>query len=177
MITKSGGNQFHGDVFGFGEGGGLQAANTTGAKLPQTQTTTSNTAHRADDGGDLGGFLVKDKLWFFGAYNRVDQRDEATIIRPLGRARQPGGRQHRAADISKNLFAAKVTFKLSQNHTFTATVFGDPTTATARSSRRQRPAVRHLRAGQHLAGHARSGRRRLPSAATTASSATRCCSA
>ena len=128
VVTKSGGNQFHGDVFGFGEGGGLQAANVTGAKLPQTQTNYLNTAHRADYGGDLGGFLVKDKVWFFGAFDRVDQRDEATIIRPLAAPGSPAVGSTVPADISKNLFAAKGTFKLSQNHTLTATVFGDPTT-------------------------------------------------
>ena len=96
VLTKSGGNTFHGDVFGFGEGGGLQAANVTGAKLPQTQTNYLNTAHRADYGGDLGGFLVKDKVWFFGAFDRVDQRDEATIHPRARGAGQPGGRQHRA---------------------------------------------------------------------------------
>ena len=128
VLTKSGGNAFHGDIFGFGEGGGLQAANVTGTKLPQTQTNYLNTAHRADYGGDLGGFLVKDKVWFFGAFDRVDQRDEATIIRPLAAPGSPAVGSTVPADIGKNLFAAKGTFKLSQNHTLTATVFGDPTT-------------------------------------------------
>ena len=32
------------------------------------------------------------------------------------------------ADISKNLFAAKLTWKLSQNHTITGTLMGDPNT-------------------------------------------------
>ncbi len=128
VLTKSGGNTFHGDIFGFGEGGGLQAANVTGTKLPQTQTNYLNTAHRADYGGDLGGFLVKDKVWFFGAFDRVDQRDEATIIRPLAAPGSPAVGSTVPADIGKNLFAAKGTFRLSQNHTLTATVFGDPTT-------------------------------------------------
>jgi hypothetical protein len=130
VVTKSGGNAFHGDVFGFGEGGGLQAANTSGSHLPQTQTNYLNTAHRADYGGDLGGYVVKDKVWFFGAFDRVDQRDEATIIRPLAAPGSPAVGSTVPADISKNLFAAKGTFKLSQNHTLTATVFGDPNTRT-----------------------------------------------
>ncbi|PYR02374.1 MAG: hypothetical protein DMF97_04930, partial [Acidobacteria bacterium] len=48
VVTKSGGNVFHGDLFGFGEGGSLQADNKTASLLPQTATTTVNTAHRAD---------------------------------------------------------------------------------------------------------------------------------
>ena len=130
VLTKSGGNTFHGDVFGFAEGGGLQAENVTGAKLPQSSTTALNTAHRADYGGDLGGFLVKDKVWFFGAFDRVDQRDEATILRVLAAPGSPAVGSTVPADIAKNLFAAKGTFRLSQNHTLTATVFGDPSTRT-----------------------------------------------
>jgi hypothetical protein len=128
VLTKSGGNTFHGDFFGFGEGGGLQATNTSGSKLPQTATTTLNTAHRADYGGDLGGYLVKDKVWFFGAFDRVDQRDEATILRTLAAPGSPAVGSIVPADISKNLFAAKITLRPSQSHTITGTVFGDPNT-------------------------------------------------
>jgi Carboxypeptidase regulatory-like domain/TonB dependent receptor len=130
IITKSGGNQFHTDLFAFGQGGGLQAANTTATQLPKTSTSVTNTSHLADYGGDLGGFLVKDKVWFFGAYDRVDQRDDATIIAPLTTPGSPALGSAVPADIAKNLFAAKVTFKASQNHTLTFTTFGDPNTRT-----------------------------------------------
>ena len=130
IITKSGGNTFHTDLFAFGQGGGLQAANATGPKLPATSTSVTNTAHLADFGGDLGGFLVKDKVWFFGAFDRVNQRDEATIIRPLTSPGSPALGSAVPADITKNLFAAKVTFKPSQNQTIAATVMGDPNTRT-----------------------------------------------
>ena len=128
VLTKSGGNTFHGDIFGFGEGGGLQAGVSTASKLPQTATTNLNTAHRADYGGDLGGFLVKDKVWFFGAFDRVDQRDEANILRALAAPGSPAVGSTVPSDITKNLFAAKGTFRFSQSHTLTATVFGDPNT-------------------------------------------------
>ena len=128
VITKSGGNAFHTDVFGFGEGGSLQATNTTAALRPQTTTTTVNTARLGDFGADLGGFIVKDKVWFFGAYDRVARRDEGTIIRPLTAPGAPSLGSVIPADITQNLFAAKLTLKPSQNNTITATVMGDPTT-------------------------------------------------
>ena len=109
VITKSGGNAFHFDAFGFGEGGGLQAANTTGSKRPITTTTTVNTARLGDFGGDLGGFFVKDKVWFFGAYDRVAQRDEGTVIRTLTSPGSPSVGSVIPADITRNLFAAKIT--------------------------------------------------------------------
>jgi hypothetical protein len=128
VLTKSGGNAFHGDLFGFGEGGGLQAANATASKRPTTTTTTVNTSHLADYGGDLGGFIVKDKVWFFGAYDRVDQQDNATVIRTLTSPGSPALGSTVPADIKRDLFAAKLTFKATQKHTFTATLMGDPTT-------------------------------------------------
>src|SRR5262249_17365703 len=82
-ITKSGGNTFHGDLFGFGQGGGLYATNSTAPQRAQTTTTVGSIGHQADGGGDLGGYIFKDKLWFFAAYNPLNQRDESTIIRPL----------------------------------------------------------------------------------------------
>jgi hypothetical protein len=128
VITKSGGNTFHTDVFGFGEGGGLQASNTTASKRPVTTTTTVNTARLGDFGADLGGFIVKDKVWFFGAYDRTARRDEATVIRALTSPGSPTLGSVVPADITQNLFAAKLTLKPSQNHTITGTVMGDPTT-------------------------------------------------
>jgi hypothetical protein len=127
VITKSGGNTFHTDVFGFGEGGALQATNTTAALRPQTTTSTVNTARLGDFGADLGGFFVKDRVWFFGAYDRVARRDEATVIRTLTSPGSPTLGSVVPADITQNLFAGKLTLKPSQNHTITGTLMGDPT--------------------------------------------------
>src|SRR5262249_9663658 len=62
VLTKSGGNDFHGSAFGFNEGGGLQANNGTATQRPQTTTTVADIDKRWDVGGELGGYLVKDKL-------------------------------------------------------------------------------------------------------------------
>ena len=75
VLTKSGGNTFKGDVFGFYEGGGLQSDDCTASQRPATTTTVTDIDSRWDFGGDLGGYLVKDKLWFFGAYNRTNRTD------------------------------------------------------------------------------------------------------
>ncbi len=128
VITKSGGNAFHGDVFGFGEGGKLQSDESTASKRPETTTTVANIGHRADYGADLGGFIVKDKLWFFGSFDRVDQRDETQIIRLLTAPGSPAIGSSVPADIKTNLFATKLTYRLSNNHTLVGSVNGDPST-------------------------------------------------
>ena len=75
VLTKSGGNKFKGDVFGFYEGGSLQSDDSTATQRPATTTTVTDIDKQFDFGGDLGGYLLKDKLWFFGAYDRTSRTD------------------------------------------------------------------------------------------------------
>src|SRR3954447_22471960 len=65
VITKSGGNEFHGDLFGYFSTKGLVREVKN---LPFTGSA-ANGFSEADLGGDIGGPIVKDKLWFFGAFN------------------------------------------------------------------------------------------------------------
>jgi outer membrane receptor protein involved in Fe transport len=65
VITKSGGNEFHGDVFGYGTTKGLVRE----VKNFPFTGSAFNGFSEVDIGGDIGGPIVKDKLWFFGAFN------------------------------------------------------------------------------------------------------------
>jgi hypothetical protein len=127
VLTKSGGNQFRGSAFGFFEGKGLQSDNATAAKRPQTTTTVGDIDQKWDFGGELGGYLIKDTLWFFGAYNRTGQTDNTTVIRPLTAPGAPALGNVVPVDITSNRFAGKLTWRPSANHTVTGSVFGDPT--------------------------------------------------
>ncbi len=127
-ITKSGGNQFQGDVFGFHEGGSLQSDDSTAKDRPATTTQVVNTDKRNDFGFDLGGFFVKDKLWFFAAYDRVDRTDETQVIRQLTAPGSPGVGAQIPADITQDLWAAKLTWRINSNNSMSATGFGDPRT-------------------------------------------------
>ena len=113
VLTKSGGNQFKGAVFGFTEGGGLESDNVTAAKRPATSTTVADTDFKRDFGGELGGYLVKDKLWFYGAYNRVNQKFNTTVIRELSSPGSPAVGTVIPAERNRNLFAGKLTYKIS----------------------------------------------------------------
>jgi hypothetical protein len=66
VITKSGANQFHGDVFEFVRNGDLNARNF----FAQTQDTQK----RNQFGATAGGPIVRDKLFFFGAWQRTTIR-------------------------------------------------------------------------------------------------------
>ena len=127
-ITKSGGNAFHGDLFGFGTGKGLTAKNSTASKLPQTSTQVTDVTSQYDTGLALGGYLVKDKLWFFGAYDGIKETDKSTIIRAIPNA--PGAPDVGAVipvAITRQTFAGKLTANLGHNQTLVGSLNGDPT--------------------------------------------------
>jgi carboxypeptidase family protein/TonB-dependent receptor-like protein len=129
VLTKSGGNNFKGDIFGFFEGGGLYSDDSTASQRPATTTTVNSINQRFDYGADLGGYLVKDKLWFFGAYNRTSRTDDYDVIRTISSTPgTPGVGTVIPRDTTRNLFAGKLTWSLSANHRLTASVFGDPGT-------------------------------------------------
>ncbi|HQQ78863.1 MAG TPA: TonB-dependent receptor [Thermoanaerobaculia bacterium] len=115
VITKSGGNDFHGDVFGYYDGDNLQAN-----AEPVVSNTTSAGYTRKDFGIGIGGYILKDRLWFFGAYDRVDNTQDSTL--PEG----PRAGQVARSQSTRDLGSGKLTFKASQNQTVTGTVFLDP---------------------------------------------------
>jgi hypothetical protein len=66
VVTKSGSNGFHGDLFEYIRNGDLDARNFFAAK--------PDTLKRNQYGGTAGGRIVKDKLFFFGGYQGTRNR-------------------------------------------------------------------------------------------------------
>jgi len=66
MVVKSGGNQFHGRYELQGENERLQSNNLTPALIAQGITVGDGMLSNLELSGDLGGRIVKDKLWFYG---------------------------------------------------------------------------------------------------------------
>src|SRR5437588_776243 len=79
-VTKSGSNEFHGDAFGYDSTGGLRAKPTFGSSVPSDYTTITNVSQQYDFGANVGGYIMKDRLWFFGAYDRVKQTDQSIRV-------------------------------------------------------------------------------------------------
>ncbi len=85
IISKSGGNDFHGRYAAFFTGSALQG-NNIDANLNRQGITTAaqSTSYYTDLSGDLGGRLVRDKLWFYGS-----ARDRRNKIGVLGAVNGP----------------------------------------------------------------------------------------
>ncbi len=82
VITKSGTNRFNGDFFDYYQSSGLNSR-TNIEKASNLTTPPKVIRHQL--GGDLGGPVVRDKLFFFGLYQRDSQRPAArpstTVVR------------------------------------------------------------------------------------------------
>src|SRR5207249_395999 len=84
-IMKSGGNDFHGTYQVSTESPKFQADNLNDALRAQGRTATSPLKNFYDVSADLGGRLVRDKLWFYAAYGRQAKKEGV-----LGFASGPG---------------------------------------------------------------------------------------
>jgi len=77
-IVKSGGNDFHGQYFFSGEQSAIQSNNIDDELRAQGVTQGNPLRYVTDLGADLGGRIVRDKLWFYGALR--DQRRQNEVI-------------------------------------------------------------------------------------------------
>jgi len=80
LATKAGGNNFHGDGFGYFRPD-ILAANDYFVKQGQLEAGQSNTPlsfHRYQEGGSIGGPIVHNKLFFFSDYEATQQEQLET---------------------------------------------------------------------------------------------------
>jgi Carboxypeptidase regulatory-like domain/TonB-dependent Receptor Plug Domain len=73
FVTKRGTNAFHGTARGFLANHKLQSNNLP-SELVGLQSQANHTDQIFDSGFDLGGPIIKDKLWFWGSFGRNDIR-------------------------------------------------------------------------------------------------------
>ncbi len=131
VITKSGGNEFKGDVFGYYDD--VQNSLSGEARRgPISGTSHIKEFTKSDIGVDVGGFLVKDKLWYFAAYNRVDNTNDIEVIDNFTDAvpGAPGFGDVFEDELERDLWAAKLTWAISSSHSFYLSAFGDPSSRT-----------------------------------------------
>jgi hypothetical protein len=112
VITRSGTNDFRFDGFAFLSNDTLSSPARFGLLDTQPESFSSY-----DFGFSIGGPIVKDKLWFFAAYNRNYDNQDLEI---------PGFGVYRDQRII-NMFAGKLTWQATDKTNLVFSIFGDPT--------------------------------------------------
>ncbi len=125
VVTKSGGNDFHGSVKLLLTNDNWNAQNSGINEVTGkgTQRTIFDELQKSYS-GTLGGFFVRDHLWFFGAYEYTPTTTPAQQT-ALGQEFQ----QSRKI----TLWQAKVTWQISSSHTLEVAGNGDPFTGIVRN--------------------------------------------
>jgi outer membrane receptor protein involved in Fe transport len=156
VVTKTGSNQFHGSVFGHIQPSALTAASDPILRQGTAIDREINQNYQFDVGGELGGPIIKDKLWFHVGFTPTFEKTTTTRIinRSVDRvnnmtgAAMDGGdgiadinpetgftvRERVAArDLITNertyYFTAKLTGAISSNHQWQVSGFGNPESA------------------------------------------------
>ena len=114
FIAKSGGNQFHGDVYFDYENDTMEATNIDASQIAKglsgSKTFSVYDLNRLslfrDFNADAGGYIIKDRLWWYGAYRYTvtDQR-YPTLLDDIQNTWAP-------------VYTGKVTYNLSPKHRF-----------------------------------------------------------
>ena len=158
VITKSGTNQFHGSVFLNISPGALEGQRARVRPAAQALITDANVDIVHDIGGDIGGPIVKNRLFFYAGFGfnstryRIEQNLQRRLLDPqkpyvdaagttIGHdflrdeggvpltERIPGTTQVRPA-IERGLqYVGKLTFLVTPDHRLELTVSGAPSTS------------------------------------------------
>jgi hypothetical protein len=124
-ITKSGSNQFHGELFAYYTDQSFAASADPILNSPPS----SQPYHQYDYGFDLGGPVIKDRLWFFAGYNAIlgshHHEGESLVTNTMF------GNQlalpYRYDDTNRQwLGMAKLTFKINDEHYLELTAITTP---------------------------------------------------
>jgi outer membrane receptor protein involved in Fe transport len=156
VVTKGGSNEFHGSVFGYYTPGALVASAEEIKSDDDAITGVSNLDFRTDLGAELGGPIIKDKLWFHVGYNPSFAKETRTRTISTrsdsftGSGNTMAGADGFADDLDGDGFAdttplssrawgessqthyftGKLSGQVTPDHVFQISAFGSPGSAT-----------------------------------------------
>jgi hypothetical protein len=120
VVTQSGGNDFHGSVFGYFRPASLESS------YKQLSTPNGNLNidgfSNYDFGASVSGPLMRDKVFFFGSFNPQYQTLSRTAPAgfPLASQGPIDRKRHTYA------YAGKLSWQLTPSHKIDVSAFGDP---------------------------------------------------
>ncbi len=127
IITKSGTDQYHGEVFGYAQPKSFEATRFQRDDYAVNKVGKILHPENYDVGADVGGPIpgTGKRLFFFGSFNPTIQRTIVQGADGSGLQTLLGTTAERA--YSKN-YAAKIDANISSKHQINLSIFGDPTT-------------------------------------------------
>ena len=109
FISKSGGNEYHGDFYADYESRALESTNIDADQLAKGVRAGSNRIHLITDlNPNAGGYLKKDRIWWFGSYRRQDIQVRNPNFPP------------RPFETEINDYTGKLTYQLPRNNRLVA---------------------------------------------------------
>src|SRR4029079_4385027 len=140
IITQSGGNAYHGSIYGFARPSAFEAKRRQADDFRVNKQGDLLHEENYDVGTDVGGYVpgLKDKLFFFGSFNPTVRREivtgvhanaadiaagnESIVNSGLFTQRGEFARRYRTYN-----YAGKLDWVMNPNHQLTFSIFGDPT--------------------------------------------------
>jgi hypothetical protein len=111
LIVKSGGNQFHGTMSWEQTNHHFQGSNLDDELRAQGITAPNNLVRRFYGGGDVGGRIVRDKLWFYtGMRGRMNKENPLGVFQPDG---TPG-----VVDQTQFMTTQKISYQMNRSQRF-----------------------------------------------------------
>ena len=135
IITKSGGSEFHGALYGYARPKSFEATRLFRDEFNINKGGKVLHPENYDVGADFSGPLVKDHLFFFGSFNPTINRN--VVLGAARNAKQIAAGtgtdsglfrligQHTQRTRSLN-YAFKLDYNINQNHQINFSIFGDP---------------------------------------------------
>ncbi|MCI0570013.1 MAG: TonB-dependent receptor, partial [Myxococcaceae bacterium] len=126
VVTKRGSNEFRGSIFANWAPGALQSQPKAVESAGGTLNVTNRMWQMGDVGFELGGPIMKDKLWFYAGMAPSFQRNQLTRTISADGTVVDAATIQRFADQRTLQFIGKLTYAINQDHSLDVSVTGAP---------------------------------------------------
>jgi hypothetical protein len=161
VVTKQGSNELRGSVFGYFKPGALYSAAERIQREGSSIDFADNVDYQYDFGAEVGGPIIKDKLWFHVGFNpsltgntrtrsiqqQIDKDANGIADRDPGNGltiREQVSERDVSSALQTYFYTAKINGALDQNNQFQISAFGSPRVGDAPQAVTRNPEYQKL---------------------------------
>ncbi|MCC6130990.1 MAG: TonB-dependent receptor [Acidobacteria bacterium] len=136
VLTKTGGGEIRGEVFGYYDSDALGASDEHETDRALVGAPALERPERLELGVTIGGPLVRDRIWFFGAYARARKEQGYSAVNQITFSPSGGSvpqYEDRKDTERADLFAVNLSWMPSPSHSLSVSIFGDPSDSVGRT--------------------------------------------